>query len=417
VVRWVLVNILRMEDPTWRPRLQVLQVALLFMKKRILYVITKSNFGGAQKYVYDLATGIAPDDFDVAVAMGGEGILADKLRKARVRTITIPSLARDINPVKDLTSFFALLRVFRAERPDVIHINSAKVGGLGALAGRLSCLSLKLKTCHLSPVIIFTAHGWAFNEDRSVLSKTIIKLLSWVTVVLSHKTIAVSQAVKDDTTHWPFIKNKVFTIPIGVSDIPFLSRADARARISAITNIPLPENMFLVGTIAEFHQNKGLQYAIQALATIIPKNPEIYYIILGNGEEENSLRALIAEHKLENHVSLLIMQKDAAQFLPAFDCFLLSSIKEGLPYVILEAGLAKLPVIATSVGGIPEVIEDGKSGILVHPRNPKELAHALMHLFGSPEKRGEFAVVLHEKVSRDFSLDSLRAKTYPLYKK
>lgn len=375
-------------------------------KTKILFVITKSNFGGAQKYVYDLATGLSSQEFDIAVTMGGEGILADKLREANIRTITIPSLARDINPLKDIASFFALLRVFRTEHPDIIHINSAKVGGLGALAGRLTRV----------PQIIFTAHGWTFNEDRSVISRIAIKLLSWITSVLSHKTIAVSQTTKEDTAHWPFVKKKVIAIPVGVSDIPFFTRTEARAKISVLVGTPLPKDAFLVGTIAEFHPNKALPYAIEAFTSLIPKNPGIYYVILGNGEEEGALRTFIAKHKLEDRVFLLIIQKDAAQFLSALDCFLLPSIKEGLPYVILEAGLAKLPIIATSVGGIPEIIEDGITGILVHPRNPKELANALLYLLDSPTKREEFARALYEKVTRSFSLRTMREQTYPLYK-
>ncbi|PIR41028.1 MAG: glycosyltransferase family 1 protein, partial [Candidatus Yonathbacteria bacterium CG10_big_fil_rev_8_21_14_0_10_43_136] len=99
------------------------------MKKKILFVITKSNFGGAQKYVFDLATGLPKDQFDVAVALGGSGILIQKLQAENIRVLPIFSLARDVNPLSDITTFFELWRMFRKEKPDVAHLNSAKAGG------------------------------------------------------------------------------------------------------------------------------------------------------------------------------------------------------------------------------------------------------------------------------------------------
>src|SRR3989338_454048 len=119
---------------------------------RILYVITKANWGGAQRYVYDLATAAKEAGHEVAVAVGGTGILTKRLQEASIRTIELP-LRQRRTFLLDLFTFgslFSLIRVFRAERPDVVHLNSAKAGGLGGLAARLAGV----------PRIIFTAHGW-----------------------------------------------------------------------------------------------------------------------------------------------------------------------------------------------------------------------------------------------------------------
>ncbi len=107
------------------------------MKKKIIFVITKSNWGGAGRYVFDLATTLT-SDYDVAVALGGTGLLVDKLRKENIRTIPIPSLGRDIHVRADSSAFFELLAIFKKEKPDVVHLNSSKAGGLGALAARMS---------------------------------------------------------------------------------------------------------------------------------------------------------------------------------------------------------------------------------------------------------------------------------------
>ena len=352
----------------------------------------------AQRYVYDLARELPREDFEVVVACGGSGVLVDKLKEAQARTIPL-SLTRDISPFRDLTSFFALVRLFRTERPHVVHLNSAKASGLGALAARFAGV----------PNIIFTAHGWAFNEDRSLLSRIAIKFLSWLTVILTHKTIAVSEAVHRDTRNWPFVKNNVITIHNGVDSIPFLSREEAHTKLN------LPSDAFIIGTIAELHSNKGLSYAIEAITKLSEKHPDFYYVVLGDGEEKSRLNALVEARGLHGRVLLLGFVKDASRYLKAFDCFVLPSIKEGLPYVILEAGLAKLPVIATSIGGIPEVIDDQKTGLLVPARNANAIAEALEKLITSPALHTSLGSSLYEKVLNDFSLDDMTTETLRLY--
>lgn len=370
-------------------------------KIKVLFVITKSNFGGAQHYVYDLARGLPCDTFEAVVACGGSGVLIDKLAAESVRTLIIPSLGRDISLLRDFASFFALVRLFHIERPNVVHLNSAKASGLGALAARLAGVQN----------IIFTAHGWAFNENRSLPSRIVIKFLSWITVVLAHKTIAVSEAVQKDTRNWPFVNNKVVMIHNGVDAINFISREEARKKLG------LSPDAFIIGTIAELHPNKGLTYAIEAITELSGKHPDIYYVILGDGEEKDPLNALVETQGLRGRVLLPGFVKDASHYLKAFDCFVLPSVKEGLPYVILEAGLAKLPVIATSIGGIPEVIGDQKTGLLIPARNVSALVDAVNELLTFPTLRTTFGNTLHEKIRHDFSLDRMVVRTIKLYEK
>ena len=376
------------------------------MKKKILYVITKSNFGGAQKYVYDLATSLPKEYFEVVVALGGEGVLLEKLRAAGIRTVSLPALMRDVNPLKDLLSFFSLWKLFRAEHPDIVHVNSAKAGGLGAFAAR----------CAGIPMIVFTAHGWAFNENRSAFTRFFVKLFSWCTIALAHKTIAVGDAVRNDTDKWPLVRHKVTTIRNGLSVPKFKVRDEERLHLASLTNIELSRDTFIFGTIAELHQNKGLAYAIRAFAQVAPSNPHVFYFIIGDGEEREKLQILIKQLSLEGRVLLLGFLPDAATYLPVFDCFLLPSIKEGLPYVILEAGLASLPVVTTTIGGIPEIIDDTKTGLLTPSRDVEALARAIKWMIENPERRAELGIALYKKVANDFSLTKMSADTIALYK-
>ena len=134
---------------------------------KILYGITKSNFGGAQRYVFDLAKAAQEHEHDVSVLCGGDGLLASKLKAKNINVITLDKLERDISITKEISSFFQILKFLREEKPDIFHINSSKMGGLGGLAGRLTGVKK----------IIFTNHGWAFNEPRPNWQKILIKLL------------------------------------------------------------------------------------------------------------------------------------------------------------------------------------------------------------------------------------------------
>ena len=139
------------------------------------------------------------------------------------------------------------------------------------------------------------------------------------------------------------------------------------------------------------------------------------YVIIGEGEERTALQNLIQEMHLENEVFLIGKREGASSLLRAFDIFILPSIKEGLPYVILEAGVAELPVVASAVGGIPEIIQDMKSGILVKSKHEDEIALALEFLITNPQKRAEFGERLKEYVAENFSLEKMTTETGRLY--
>ncbi|MFA5841358.1 MAG: glycosyltransferase [Candidatus Paceibacterota bacterium] len=391
-------------------------------KRKVLYVITKSNWGGAQRYLYDLATGIPRAEFETMVALGGKGALKDKLQKSNVRVVTIPRLDRDIKFFDEFYVFYRLLRLYGKERPDIVHLNSSKIGGLGALAGRtynlsVSFLNLFLKSGEygLKTKIIFTAHGWAFNEERSFFSKIVIKLLAWLTIILSHETIAVSKNIADTAPKLFLPDKKMRVIWNGVSLSPALPKDEAIAALGGKLKNIGEEKTLRVVTIAELHKNKGLSYAIEAMSIIKKEKRNISYTIFGEGEEKKRLEKLVSRHNLSKVVKLAGFVDEASRLLKAFDIFLLPSITEALSISILEAGAAGMPVVATSVGGVPEIIEDMKTGILVRPRQPKELAMAILFMSENPERASEFGENLSRKIADRFSLGEMMKKTEELY--
>ncbi|MFH1170605.1 MAG: glycosyltransferase [Candidatus Vogelbacteria bacterium] len=392
-------------------------------KQKLLIVITKGNWGGAQRYVYDLATNLPKRQFEITVAVGEGEILSARLAEAEIKTIFLPHLGRDVRAGHDWKSFFSLLKLFRHERPDIIHLNSSKAGILGALAGRIYNL-LQATSYKLQATIIFTAHGWAFNENRSWLARAVIAILHWLTILLAHRTIVVADATRRQMHHFPLARRRMMVIRNGLAEINFLDRPNARWKLLGDQAAARGHSWWL-GTISELHKNKGLEYLIQAIAlwhsravlgsSQRPPLVSLTVIIIGEGEERVNLERLIKELKLENTVFLLGRKENASQYLKAFDIFTLTSITEAFPYTILEAGAAGLPIVASGVGGIPEIIKSMESGILVKPHAPSEIVKALEFLLAHPAKTAQFGRTLHDRVTKEFSTVRMVKETIAVY--
>jgi glycosyltransferase involved in cell wall biosynthesis len=374
------------------------------MVMKILYVITKSNWGGAQRHVYDLATAMKAKGHEVMVALGGEGMLKQRLDAAGIYTFSISSMGRDVSVTKDTGAFRAIYTIIKNKRPDVLHLHSTKAVFLGALAGRL----LRTKT------IVATVHGWAFNEPRPFYERLIIATFAWKSMILAHTTIVISEKDYKQALLFPGVKKKVAYIPLGIASPTFVSVDGAKQHIARLLNVDTSKRL-MIAAIAELHDNKGLTYLIHAMKAVAERHSQVLCAIIGDGEEKPALSALIAELKLENHVYLAGFIDQAAEYLKAFNVFVLPSLKEGLPYVLLEAGSASLPVVATTVGGIPDIVEDMKSGILIQPKNSRELAHAITFMIEHPEERRRFGNALKERISAKFGVEKMLVSVESLY--
>ncbi|MBI5004935.1 MAG: glycosyltransferase [Candidatus Lloydbacteria bacterium] len=376
-------------------------------KKKIFYLITKSNQGGAQRNVCDLATGISPKLFDVSVFAGGDGWLFDELTKKNIHAESLPFLARDVRFFAEIAVFFKLLSLFKKERPDIVHLHSSKAGALGALAARLAGVEK----------IIFTAHGWAFNEPRFFLSRAAIWLVSWLTTLLAHRIIVITKKEYAQTLAMPLITaKKIAYIPNGIDNIHFLPKKEAQEKLLGPQAKSIDADTIWIGTISELTANKGLKYAIEATA-IIKKGAAspFVFVVIGEGEERKALEKQIVDYKLSGTVFLAGYKKDAHTLLKAFDIFTLTSLKEGLPYALLEAGAAGLPTVASNVGGIPDIVGE-ESGILVPPQNPEAIAQALKKLITDRSAQKPTEEPGARRIQETYSLQKMLHDTVSLYK-
>lgn len=357
--------------------------------QKILYIITQSQWGGAQRYVFDLAVGFK-DEFEVAVACGAGGNLIGRLEKESIQVFRLENMVRQISPWRDLLCFWELYFLIRRQRPDIVHTNSSKAEILGNMAARLAGVKK----------IIFTAHGFAFNEDAGFLKKRIYIFWEKIANLFSDKIICVSnfdmeRALENGIAS----REKMIVIHNGIKN-------RERFEIAKVE-----KEKFIIGSVANLYENKGLKYLIRAAAILKDKNlGNLEFQIIGEGPARKFLEAEIEKFKLDNF-KLLGFREDVESQMKNFDLFVLPSIKEGFPYVILEAMSLGLPIVATGVGGVPEAVIDEENGLLVESKNPDDLAEKIGILIVNQKLRKVFGNQGYVLAREKFSFAKMLAET------
>ena len=365
---------------------------------RIFHLITKANWGGAQVYVQSLIQGSYAMNAECTLIYGIKGALLESL--PNIPHIHIPTLERNVRILGDVKTLWSLYTLFKKERPDVVHLHSSKASVIGSIAARLA---------HC-PRIVFTAHGWPYNELRPWWQKSIFYFLSWCAVAASHVTICVSHAVHAQSPYF-LHKKKLRTIHNGVSSVPLFSKENSLKELG----IHIEKKMHIFGSIGELHPNKGFDILIRSFALLHKKHQNTHLSIIGEGESRALLEKYIYVEKLENAITLHGYIKNAREYIHAFNTFILPSRTEALGYVLLEAGLAKIPCIATQVGGIPEIIHQKETGLLVSHTDVRELCAAMEYALLHTTIMHTYADSLFRKVSSEYTENEMLKKTYALY--
>lgn len=392
--------------------------------RKILYIITKSAWGGATKYTYDLASAMPQNGFETHVAAGlpteqaglslpREKNLFSELQNSNAHCHTIKNFQKSVNPLKDLFALWEIISLIRAIKPDIIHVSSSKAGGLAGLASFI-LKALRPKIYNLKT--IFTAHGWAYHENRAKWQRETIKWLSRATAFFYDTVITVSEFDRQSAVQNKIGRSgKFITVHNGIDpdSLAFFPKNEARSAL-----MPSAEQKSLwIGTVGEFTANKGHKFLIEAAQILCPKYPELRFVIIGHrGEEKSNILRQIIEDGLSKRVRIIDSPPDAAKYLKALDIFVLPSLKEGLPYVLLEAGLAELASIATDVGGNREIITDGKDGLLVKTADAHELARAIERVLTNENLKNALAQSLRQKILNGYSLQKMINETLAIYR-
>ncbi len=383
-------------------------------KKTILYLVTQTELGGAQRYILDLSENLN-NEYKITVGFGKpdkNAELINRLSQKNISYITIPHLKRSISPLNDWLALWEIIKLIKKIKPDIVHLNSSKISILGSIAAKFA--SFAHNSRH-SPYIIYTVHGWVFNEPRPRWQKLFYKYAEKMTAKWKDKIICVSEFDRNIATKEKITpKNKLITIHNGIAPIEFLSGAEASQNL--ITNYKLRITNYGIISIGNLYKTKGFEYLIKAVNLLVTDcGLRVTCVIIGEGEERKKLEDLIKELNLENNFLLPGKIDNAAQFLNAFDIYACSSVKEGLSYSVIEAMQAGLPIVATDVGGNPELIKDRTDGILVPAQDPEKLAEEIFKLINNADIRENLGKLAREKALVDFTLEAMISETKKLY--
>jgi len=385
-------------------------------KIKILYIITKSDIGGAQKYVSDLASTLDKNQFEPKIFYGGKDI---KWLSNRMWPWALF--------LNDWLAIFELVRILKKERANVIHLNSSKAGVVGAMAAAVANLQLTTNNRHQIKVV-FTAHGWVFNPTNAISwpVRQFYILLQKFVALFQDAIICVSEYDYHLALRYRIAqKEKLITIHNGIDpDIKFLSREKAREEILKklpITNYQLPINSLWIGSLGRLVKEKNYETFIAAAAEIKrqetrDKRRGTIFILIGEGKEKDKLQALITHRQLQDSFFIIEPTGNDAKYLKAFDIFVMTSIKEGLPYVLLEAMAAELPIVVTDAGGTPEMIKNHENGLMVAQKNPDMLTKSLSGVIENKNIAGELAKNARQIVKTKFNLEEMVRRTTDVYR-
>jgi len=381
-------------------------------KKRVLFIVTQSEFGGAQRFLYELTKKLAQEKYQILVAAGPGHYtqkyeLLETLARENIEIKKLKHLRRAMSPLKEILAFFEIKKLIKSWKPEVVFLSSSKAGIIGSVAAKISIGK--------KPKVIYRIGGWAFNDPWPEWLKKLWILTEKITarfkdVIILNNKFDYDQAVRLKIR--PKKELKIIHNGIDALKIDFLPPEEAR------TKLKLSHSEKIVGAIAYFYPTKGLEFLIEAARIL--KNRQLptancKFLIIGDGEEREKLESLVKEYGLEKEIILPGQIPDSYKYIKAFDVFVLPSLKEGFPWVILEAMSAKVPIVATSVGAVLEIIENGKNGILIEPGNPRELAEAIKYLLENERTRQEFALQAHQTVLFKFPIEKMIRETEELF--
>lgn len=357
---------------------------------RVLYVITRAEMGGAQTHLVDLLRGFR-GLLDMHVATGEEGYLTEAAASLGVPCTVLPDLVQPTRPWKDIKALSALRNLIGRLRPAVLHAHTSKAGTLGRLAARM----------HGVPAV-FTAHSWAFSSGVSWKWKAVGIPTEWLAASWSARVINVSEANRRLALRHRVGREALHvTVHNGIEDNAH--------RANPGEDCPEPR----IAMVARFAPQKNHRQLLEAAASL---DRPYRLVLIGDGPLRTEMENLARSLGIASSVEFAGERRDVDRILAASHAFVLSTNWEGLPISILEALRAGLPVAASNVGGVNEMVREGHNGFLVQPGNTAALAAALDRLLAGSAMRARMGRASRARFEGEFTSESMIEKTLAVYR-
>ena len=345
--------------------------------KKIAYVLTPIDFGGSERVNITFLRNVDRMDYDISPIIlirpwEKKNLFMNQLEEAKYLFYKIPVAIKPRSEGRDWFRIFRciknLLDILRAQSFDLIHTHGYFADIIGIPASKMLGLP-QISTCH----------GFISND----MNLKIYNRLDKYSLRFCEKVIAVSEEIKKHLLRNGVKESKIVVIQNAVQN-SYGETNILENRIEKRRLLSIEDNEFIIGYLGRLSKEKGVQYLIDAGLILKEKDEAVRILIIGDGPKREELESLAKEKGLEKEIIFTGFQNDVEKWLPALDVFVLSSLTEGTPMALLEAMAAGIPVIATSVGGVPNVIENGVNGILTNAADSKALADKIMTLMHNP---------------------------------
>lgn len=355
---------------------------------KISFVITKAEAGGAQSHVAELIDGVRCNH-QVCLATGEEGWLTEQARSRDVPVTIIPDLVHPIRPLQDVRACRQVKEWLLREQPDLLHAHSSKAGLVGRIAARMSGIPS-----------VFTAHGWAFTDGATMARKLVAMPSEWLAARTGGDIICVSNYDRNLARRYALVPDwRLHTVWNGIADTVWRSAAGCRPEL-------------VITMVARFAAPKDHATVLEAIAEVTDQPWRLR--LIGDGPLLAESKVLASSLGIEGRVEFTGLRTDVETLLAQSDVFVLSSRFEGLPISIIEAMRAGLPVVASDVGGVSELV-DAATGILVPAGDVAGLAGNLRRLLCDTELRARLGAGGRRKFEMNFRASSMIQKTLGVY--
>lgn len=354
------------------------------MKQRILLLVTVADWGGVQSFLVHFAADLMKEGHEVLLAAGGDGELWDRAKALGIPTHRLRHVVRDIEPWNDVKGILEIRALIKSWKPDAIDINSSKMGILGSIANTL---------VSPRPRCVYRIGGWVFLEPMSATRKWIYKTAERMTAPLKDIIITVHPNDEKLARALQFKpRETITTVPNGIDVANFVSQL--KTKQDARQALGLPERAFVYGTVANAYPPKDLSNYFRRVVTILDEDRSAHVVVIGGGPQFKELQATRDSLAHSDRIHLTGQIADAPTLYSAFDAFVLPSIKEGMPWSVLEAMAANIPVIVTDVGACKWMVtseKHGNAGIVIPVNDTLALQDAMRSLRNSQELREALA--------------------------
>ncbi|MGE5273389.1 MAG: glycosyltransferase [Verrucomicrobiota bacterium] len=379
----------------------------------MLRAIARLNMGGPTLHVSYLTSGLRERGYETILVAGtvgqGEQSMAYVADELGVPVVTIPHLHRDISPIRDLLATVRLARIMRVERPTILHTHTAKAGAVGRAAALLAGRSRP-------PIIVHTFHGHVLRGYFGRFWTGVFRLLERLLARITDMLVAVSPEVRDELVALgvaPASKFRVIRLGIEL-DTRVSSDGAARAETRRVMGIP--DHRFVVGWIGRMTGVKRTDVVLRGFRALRDEGVDAILCMVGDGPDRSGAEELAGELGIVRHCLFPGYQEDVGRFFAAFDVFVLPSGNEGTPVTAIEALASGCPVVATRVGGVPDVVDDGVDGFLVAPAAVDELGSRLAELARDPELRARMGAAGRDRMATRYAVDRLVDDVDRLYR-